>query len=219
MDGPVSHILLVDDHRLLMEGERSLLSPYAHIRIIGMAISGEEAIASAAARRPDIVLLDLSMPGIGGVEACKGILEACPQSRVIMYTRHDDGRFLLELFHAGIWGYVCKKDSPGRLLSAIEAVSKGEVFLGLSDPLGQRLAMLRSLRARPQVDSLSALSPREKEILKLLADGHSVREIAETLYISPKTVESHKYNVLTKLKASSLSELVKIALRCGLIQV
>ena len=214
-----SRILLIDDHRLLMEGERSLLAPYAHLRIVGQATSGEEGIACAAALRPDICLMDLSMPGIGGVEACRGVLETLPDCRVVIYSRHDDGRFLLELFQAGIWGYVCKKDSPGRLLQAIYAARQGEVFMGLPDPAGERTALLRKLRSIRRDDSISILSPREREILRLLADGLSVKDVAEALFISPKTVETHKYNILTKLKAGSLADLVKIALKNGLIQV
>ena len=215
----VSRILLVDDHRLLMEGERSLLAPYSHLRIGGQAVSGEEAISSAASLRPDICLLDLSMPGIGGVEACRGILETTPECRVIIYSRHDDGRYLLELFHAVIWGYVCKKDSPSRLLEAIDAVRRGEVFMGLPDPDGQRTAILKKMRATKTDDALSSLSPREREILRLIADGTSIRDIAARLCISPKTVESHKYNILTKLRAGSVTDLVKVALRNGLIHV
>ena len=126
----VSRILLVDDHRLLMEGERSLLAPYSHLRIGGQAVSGEEAISSAASLRPDICLLDLSMPGIGGVEACRGILETTPECRVIIYSRHDDGRYLLELFHAGIWGYVCKKDSPAAFLRPLMPYAGGRSSWG-----------------------------------------------------------------------------------------
>lgn len=193
----------------------SVFAP-AHRR---QAVSGEEAISSAASLRPDICLLDLSMPGIGGVEACRGILETTPECRVIIYSRHDDGRYLLELFHAGIWGYVCKKDSPSRLLEAIDAVRRGEVFMGLPDPDGQRTAILKKMRATKTDDALSSLSPREREILRLIADGTSIRDIAARLCISPKTVESHKYNILTKLRAGSVTDLVKVALRNGLIHV
>ena len=159
------------------------------------------------------------MPGIGGVEACRGILETTPECRVIIYSRHDDGRYLLELFYAGIWGYVCKKDSPSRLLEAIDAVRRGEVFMGLPDPDGQRTAILKKMRATKTDDALSSLSPREREILRLIADGTSIRDIAARLCISPKTVESHKYNILTKLRAGSVTDLVKVALRNGLIHV
>ena len=114
---------------------------------------------------------------------------------------------------------MCKKDSPGRLLEAIDAVRRGEVFMGLPDPDGQRAAILKKMRATKTDDALSSLSPREREILRLIADGTSIRDIAARLCISPKTVESHKYNILTKLRAGSVTDLVKAALRNGLIHV
>lgn len=212
-------LLLVDDHTLLMEGVRSLLRPYAEIRVVGMATNGDEAVALAATHMPHVVIMDLSMPGMNGVESTRAVREVCPQARVIIYTMHNDQRFLLELFQAGIAGHVLKSDPPATLLQAIEAVRAGKVFFSGTDPCGHLTGMMRETAGSPPDDGLRALSPREKQILQLLADDKSVRDIAQSLHISPKTVETHKYNVLTKLRLSSMSELTKLAIRHGLVKV
>ena len=212
-------ILLVDDHKLLMEGVRSLFSPYPDIRVVGMAVNGDEAVTLAAAHTPHVVIMDISMPGMNGVEATRSVHGVCPGARVIIYTMHTDQRFLLELLQAGIVGHVLKSDPPAVLLRALDAVRRGEVFFSGPDPRGRLAAMMRESALSPQDDRVNALSPREKQIFRLLADGAAVRDIAETLHISPKTVETHKYNLLTKLQISSMSELTKLAIRHGLISV
>ncbi|MBQ3060045.1 MAG: response regulator transcription factor [Desulfovibrio sp.] len=217
----ICRILLVDDHKLLMEGVRSLLAPYAHLRVTGMARSGSEAVALAASLTPHIVIMDLTMPGMNGVEASRAILQALPRTRILIYTGHEDQRFLPELMELGIMGHVRKSEAPEVLLKAIESLRRNEIFLTCPDPGGCLSAMLRArLEAHDEhaVD-ISVLSPREKEIFRLLADGKSIKVIAQHLFISPKTVESHKYNLLTKLKAESVGDLVKIAIRHGMLQV
>lgn len=217
----ICHILLVDDHKLLMEGVRSLLAPYAHLRVVGMAQSGSEAIPLAASLAPQIVIMDLGMPGMNGVEASRAVLQVQPAAHIIIYTGHEDQRFLPELIDLGIMGHVRKSESPGVLLEAIETVRSGNIFLTCPDPGGCLSGLLRSrLEAKEgHGPDISVLSPREKEIFRLLADGKPIKTIAQHLYISPKTVESHKYNVLTKLKAGSVGDLVKIAIRHGLLHV
>ena len=221
----VCRILLVDDHKLLMEGVRSLLAPYAHLRVAGMALNGGEAVALAASLAPHLLILDLGMPGMNGVETGRAVLQVRPRTRVLVYTGHEDQRWLPELMDMGIMGHVRKSEPPGVLLKAIESLRRGEIFLSFPDPGGRVAAILR--QRREAADSaggrgggdLSALSPREKEIFRLLADGKSVKAIAAELHISPKTVETHKYNLLTKLQAGSVGDLVKIAIRHGLVKV
>lgn len=202
-----------------MEGVRSLLSPYPDIRVVGMAANGDEAVSLAAAHTPHVAIMDISMPGMNGVDATRAVRDVCPGIRVIIYTMHTDQRFLLELLQAGIAGHVLKSDPPATLLRALETVRRGEVFFSGPDPRGRLAAMMRDAALSPRDDRIDALSPREKQIFRLLADGTSVRDIAETLHISPKTVETHKYNLLTKLRVSSLSELTKLAIRYGLVSV
>lgn len=223
--GEVCRILLVDDHKLLMEGVRSLLAPYGHLRVVGMAQNGGEAVALAASLQPHLLVLDLGMPGMNGLETGHGVLEVRPQTRILVYTGHEDQRWLPELIDLGIMGHVRKSESPGVLLRAIESVRAGEIYLSFPDPGGRVAAMLRQRREAADTANadagadLGALSPREKEIFRLLADGMSVKSIAAELYISPKTVETHKYNLLTKLQAGSVGDLVKIAIRHGLVKV
>lgn len=221
----ICRILLADDHKLLMEGIRSLLAPYAHLRVAGMALSGGEAVSLAASLAPQMVIMDLGMPGMNGVEASRAVLQVQPQTRILIYTGHEDQRFLPELIDIGIMGHVRKSEPPGVLLKAIESLRRGEIFLSCPDPGGCLAALLRQ---RPLATGrsgwgnggdLSALSPREKEIFRLLADGRSVKGIAQDLCISPKTVETHKYNLLTKLQAGSVGDLVKIAIRHGLVRL
>lgn len=215
----VCRVLLVDDHKLLMEGVRSLLAPHAHLRVAGMAQSGGEAVALAASLAPQIVIMDL---GMNGVDASRAVLQVQPQTRILIYTGHEDQRFLPELIDLGIMGHVRKSEPPGVLLKAIESLRRGEIFLTCPDPGGCLADLLRRRRDAAEqggAGDLSALSPREKEIFRLLADGKSVKNIALDLCISPKTVETHKYNLLTKLQAGSVGDLVKIAIRHGLVRV
>ena len=219
----VCRILLVDDHKLLMEGIRSLLAPHSHLRVAGMAPDGKEAVGLAATLSPDLVIMDISMPGMSGVEASRAILQIQPETRILIYTGHEDQRHLLELIQLGIMGHVCKSDPPSVLLQAIESVRQGEIFLSCADPGGCMAALMRQNRQRLSNagagQDIGMLSPREKEIFRLLADGYSVRQIADVLNISPKTVETHKYSVLTKLRAGSINELTKLAIRLGLVSL
>lgn len=218
-------ILLVDDHKLLMEGVRSLLAPYRHLRVVGMALNGGEAVALAASLHPHILILDLNLPGMNGVETGRAVLEVCPRTRILIYTGDEDQRYLPDLLDMGIMGHVRKSESPGILLRAIECIRAGEIFLSFPDP-GARLATMLRRRHQDMENAagetsadLRALSPREKEVFHLLVDGHTIKSIAADLYISPKTVETHKYNILTKLQAGSVGDLIKIAVRHGLVIV
>ena len=143
----VCRILLVDDHKLLMEGIRSLLAPHSHLRV---APDGKEAVGLAATLSPDLVIMDISMPGMNGVEASRAILQIRPETRILIYTGHEDQRHLLELIQLGIMGHVCKSDPPSVLLQAIDAVRQGEVFLSCADPGGCMAALMRQNRPRPR---------------------------------------------------------------------
>lgn len=211
-------ILLADDHKLLMEGVRSLLMPYAHLRVCGMAVSGSAAVSLATSQNPHILLLDLNMPGMNGIEAGRAITQLLPSMRIIIYTGDEEQRFLPELIDIGIMGHVRKSDSPQTLLKAIECVRKGEVYLSFPDPGGRVAALLKNTGKTNDArtsDNLATLSPREKEIFGLLIDGQNTKAIAKALSISPRTAETHKYNIFTKLHAESMVDLMKIAIRDG----
>ena len=215
-------ILLVDDHKLLMEGVRSLLKPYAHLNVVGMALSGSEAVSLASSLHPHIMLLDINMPGMNGVETGRAVLQLHPALRIIIYTGDEEQRFLPELVDMGIMGHVRKSDSPQVLLQAIESVRRGEVFVSFPDPGGRVASLLKEAHntagARP-ADGLASLSPREREIFRMLVDGQGTKAIAAALCISPRTAETHKYNILTKLQAENMMDLMKIAIKLGMVNL
>ena len=214
----ICRVLLVDDHKLLMEGVRAFLEPRKDMEVVGMASTGEEGLRLARSTRPHVVIMDLSMPDMNGLECTRALRDACPEARVIIYTMHADQRYLLELFQAGIAGHVLKEDPPSCLVEAIAQVYQGRHFYSHTDACAPLLTLLEH-QPTAQDGGVSRLSRREKEIFILLADGMSLRTIAEQLHISLKTVEAHKYNICSKLQTSSLSELTKIALRNGLITI
>lgn len=219
MELPSCKILLADDHRVLIEGIKSVLKEYGGYQVVGEAVNGQEAVELAARHRPDIVVMDISMPGMDGIEATQRIKCAWPDTKVVVYTMHSDQAFINELCQAGISGYVLKGGAVTDLISALGAVQEGRSFFTSTAPrnlLGEARA-----QAAPQADhlSLDSLSSREMEVFKLLADGLSIKGIAEKLFISPKTVETHKYKIMTKLNVKTIPELTKLAIKHRLIQV
>lgn len=211
-------ILLVDDHKVVIEGIRSLLGQRPDLRVVGEAHNGTQALVLAARLHPDIVIMDISMPQVSGVEAAQTMSMASPNSRVIIYTMHSDHRFILELFQAGIAGLVLKEDDPQELVRAVDLVRAGGVSYGKYDPKRMLAELLQSTADASEGERLNALSPREKEVFRLLADGLSVKSIAVQLHISPKTVETHKHNILEKLAVETLVDLTKLAIRHGMIK-
>ena len=211
-------ILLADDHRVVTEGIRSLLALRKDLQIVGEARDGMEALEMAESLRPHIIIMDISMPRLSGVEAAQLLASRCPGTRVIIYTMHSDQRFILELFRAGIAALVLKEDDPQELVRAVDCVREGGVTYGKYDPKHMLSELLQSTADASETGRIHALSPREKEVFRLLADGLSVKGIATQLHISPKTVETHKYNVLEKLAVENLTELTKLAIRHGLIE-
>jgi len=173
--------------------------------------------AARPAEAFDIIITDISMPEMDGVEATGRIREVSPETKIIIYTMHSDQRFILELFKAGISGHVLKEGPPADLCAAVDAVRAGKTCFTTIDPA----ALLRQLSPeRPDKEALfEHLSPRELEVFKLLADGLSIKEAAAQLHISPKTVETHKYNLMEKLEVGTIPDLTKLAIRHGLISV
>jgi len=210
-------VFLVDDHALLRAGLASLLDAEADISVVGEAGSGEEAVAQVPVLRPDVVLMDLSMPGYGGLEATRRIAALGIGVRVLVLTVHAEEEYLLHVLEAGASGYVTKRSADRELIEAIRTVARGEVFLY---PSGTRL-LLRSLRSDQGLtdggDSLALLSVREREVLTFTAEGFSATEIGERLQISPKTVDTYRQRMMDKLGLRHRSELVRFALRTGVL--
>ena len=213
-----SRLLLVDDHAVVRSGLRMLLEPEADFEIVGEAGSGREALKAVAEMRPDIVLMDIGLPDISGIEAAAEIKRLRPETAIVALTIHEDEEYFFKMLAAGASGYVPKRAAPEELLTALRAAATGEVYLYPS--LAKLLVtdyLAQDSAARP-AEVLDGLTDREREVLAHLADGASNGEIAETLSISPKTVARHRENIMRKLGLHSRTELVKYAIRKGIIQ-
>ena len=212
-------LILADDHAVVRSGLRMLLEVQPDIDIVGEAESGTEAVEKTRALRPDIVLMDIQMPGLNGIEATKQIKNLAPETAVLALTMYEDDQYFFEMLHAGASGYVPKKAAPDELLTAIRAVGRGEVYLYPS--LASRLVLdyLKRADSGDQPLVYDDLTPREREVLTVIAEGLSNAEIAEKLIISVKTVDRHRENIMRKLNLHSRVDLVKYALRIGLIDL
>ena len=210
-------LLLADDHAVVRSGLRMLLQAQPDMVIIGEAETGQEAVQRAVELAPDVVLMDIEMPGMNGIEATRRIKANAPASAVLALTMYEDDQYFFEMLRAGASGYVPKRAAPDELVSAIRAVSRGEVFLYPS--LAGRLVQdyLRRGPAGEEEPPGDELTPREQEVLTLIAEGLSNNEIADRLVISAKTVDRHRENLMRKLKLHNRVDLVKYALRKGLI--
>jgi two-component system response regulator NreC len=215
---PMTKILLADDHTLLIDGLRPLLEGQGNLEVVGVARDGLKAAELARKRRPDIILLDISMPGLNGLDAARKILAESPGIRIIMLSMHADRRFIEESLRIGARGYLLKESAVQEVIEAIAAVQRGEMFLSRSVRTRMMHDYVERLRAAGE-DSSSPLSPREREVLQLLAEGKSTKEMADVLHVSVKTIESHRKRIMDKLDLHSVAELTKYAIREGLTQL
>ncbi|GAB4548696.1 MAG: response regulator transcription factor [Anaerolineae bacterium] len=211
-------VLIADDHSLVRAGIRSLLEGQEDIEVIGEAGSGWEAIEQATRLEPDVVLMDIAMGDLSGLEATQEIRERNPHVNVLALTMHDREEYFFAMLKAGALGYVLKESEPYELLMAIRAVHNGEAFLSpavtkavLEDYMAQS-----PNQAETRYDSLTL---REKQVLRLAAEGKTTREMAGLLHLSVKTIEKHRASMMHKLELHSLPELIKFAIRKGLIEV
>lgn len=211
-------LLLVDDHEIVRAGIKMLFMAEKDMEIVGEVGSGEEAIAAVEELKPDVVIMDVAMPGMSGIEATQRIKKACPETAVLALTMYEDEQYFFEMLNAGASGYIPKRAAPDDLVSAIRAVSQGNVFLHstLAKFLMKEMVE-RSTDVEPAV--AEELTPREQEVLTYIAEGYTNREIAEVLVISIKTVDRHRENIMQKLNLHSRVELVKYAIEKGLISV
>ena len=211
-------VMVVDDHEVVVKGIRSLLSDKDQFEICGEAYNGRQAIDMAAEVKPDIIIMDISMPIIDGVEATREIRRSAPGAHIIVYTMYSEAEWVLQLFKEGISAYVLKDGPIGDLMLALQAVESGGTYFSSVAPAAVVDHLTRREESPAEIN-LGMLSTRELEVFKLLADGRSIKGIAEKLFISPRTVETHKYNIMKKLGVDSLTELTKIAIKHKLIEV
>lgn len=208
-------VLLAEDHALVRSGIRSLLEA-ARAQVVAEASDGREAVRLAAQLRPEVIFMDVAMPGLNGIEAARQIHQAAPDVRIVMLSMHADRQYIYESARAGACGYVIKDAAFTELLAAIEAVLQGRRYLS---PSAAEVAMddyLRRARGEVRSSAVDALSGREREVLQLIAEGNSSAEIARLLHISVRTVDTHRHNIMQKLDIHSIAGLTKVAIRHGL---
>ena len=212
-------IFLTDDHTLFRQGIKTLIDSEPDMEIVGEAANAIEAIALAAEVRPDVVLMDIGMPGLSSFEATRQIRKNRPETKVLFLTMYDDEDYLVECMEVGAAGYVLK-DSPAlQLLNAVREVHRGGSYLS-PRMLSQLVDDFRSrIKSAQRLPRFATLTPREKEVLKLLAEGNSVKEIACTLNLSVKTVEAHKFNLMRKLDIHNKAQLVQYAIQKKIIKI
>ncbi len=208
-------VLMVDDHAILREGLRALLSYYNDIEVVGEAEDGAQGVARVNELHPDVVLMDIAMPGMNGVEATRLIRQQHPETRVLVLTQHEDRQYVLPLLQAGASGYVSKRALGNDLIGAVRVVARGETFLYPS----AATAVVEQLRHQENNGSTTeSITPRELEILQHIVLGETNPQIASALSISVKTVEWHRANLMSKLDAHTVADLVRYAIEHGLTE-
>ena len=211
-------VLLADDHRLVRAGLRVLLATQPDIDVVGEAGDAEETVGEATRLRPDVIVMDLAMPKGGGLEATRRISESGLPSRVLILTAHAEAQYLLPVLRLGGSGYLLKDAADEDLVEAIRAVHRGEAFLPPSAATLLVRDYLHRVGESEPSTAYEQLSPREREVLRFTAEGYDARDIGERLYLSPKTVETYRRRAMEKLGLQSRAELVRYALRHGLLQ-
>jgi len=200
-------VLLADDHAILIEGLRAYLSYYDDVEVVGEAHDGAEALASVAELQPDIVLMDIAMPGINGITATRLIREQYPQTRVLVLTQHEEKQYVLALLKAGASGYILKRALGSDLINALRTVARGGTFL---------YPTVATLLVEEMKHPTVSLTPREAEVLQHIVRGETSSQIADSLSLSVKTVEWHRSNLMSKLNVHGVADLVRYALEHGL---
>ncbi|PIE71433.1 MAG: DNA-binding response regulator [Deltaproteobacteria bacterium] len=214
-------ILIVDDHPLFREGLKTIVELDKRFQVVGEAGTGRQGIHMAAELKPDIAVVDISLPDINGINVTSEVRKKAPGTRIMIVSMHSKIDYIAEAFQAGATGYVVKDSASERLIQGLEAVLKGEYFLdsSVSRQVVEKLMKFPIKEAKIADTEYGALTPREQEIMRLLAEGSTPKEIADKLCISPKTVENHRSNIMKKLDIHSTMELVRYAAKLGLIDV
>jgi two-component system response regulator NreC len=211
-------ILLADDHTILRAGLRMMLNAQSDMEVIGEAQDGRQALQEVQRLQPDVVLMDITMPDLNGIEATRQIKRIQPDVKILVLTMHEHDEYVFQALRAGASGYMLKEALDTELITAIHVIKSGQFYLS---PTAQSVVVgdyLQRVHTGEERDSYSSLTEREREILKLVAEGHTNNQIAELLVISPKTVDTHRTHIMDKLNLHSRAELVKYAMRRGLLE-
>jgi len=210
-----ARVLLADDHALVRAGIRALLESMEGVTVVAEAGNGGEVLELARTHRPDIVLLDISMPGLGGLEASVQLKQELPGVRVVMLSMHANEEYVLQALRAGAAGYMLKDSATGELEIALKAVMQGETYL--SPPISKQVVEGYVQRVGSEQPAAGNLTPRQRQVLQLIAEGHSTKEIAYRLELSVKTVETHRAQLMERLHIRDIAGLVKYAIRNGIV--
>jgi DNA-binding NarL/FixJ family response regulator len=213
-----TRVLIADDHVLVRDGLRALLNGYEDIEVVGEASDGAEALQKATELTPDVILLDVAMPGLGGLEVTPELRKAVPNTKILVLTQYDNREYVFRFLRMGAAGYALKKAAGNDLVSAIRAVQRGERFL---DPsvAGAVIDGYLQKEGGAGDDAYETLTEREKQVLRLIAEGHTNKGIGEILGISVKTAMAHRANIMGKLDIHNRSDLIKFAIRKGIIDI
>jgi DNA-binding NarL/FixJ family response regulator len=209
------HILIADDHGIVRSGIRMLIDRQQGMHVVAEAEDGIQAVELAQATRPDVAILDVSMPRMTGLQAAREMRSRLPGTSVLLLSMHDDERYVFDAVDVGAAGYVLKRSADTDLIDAIQAVARGEQFVS---PVTERAVIREWLAGEREQRLEDPLTPRELDVVKLIAEAHTNKQIAEALHVSEKTVESHRANVLSKLGMRDRVEIVRYAIRRGLVE-
>ena len=211
-------VVIVEDHQLFRDGLKSMLNKRNDVTIVGEAEDGIEAVMLIRKLKPNLVLLDMSMPKMGGISVLKDVKRELPETRILLLTIHESDQYVLEAFEAGADGYCIKDSSRQELMLAIDSVLQGKTYIspGISDQVME--GFLSNRKRLKEKTSWDTVTQREREVLKLLAEGHSNKEIGELLHISVKTVEKHRANLIDKLDLHNVAQLTAYAIKQGLVE-
>ena len=212
-------VVLVDDHQVVRKGLKSIIEAELDLAVVGEASDGRKAVDLVARKQPNVVVMDISMPRLNGFEATRRIVESQTDVRVLMLTVHDDKEYIFRSLEAGASGYLIKKTAPEKLIEAIHTVNGGGAYLGSSITEEVVEKFREDTDRSGDREDFELLTSREKEILQLIAEGNSTKEIANMLYISTNTVSTHRKNVMEKLDLHNVAQLTQYAISKGLIEV
>ena len=210
-------VFLADDHTIVRQGLAKLLGGEDNLHVIGEAENGREAVKKVEELKPDVVIMDIAMPLMNGIEATRQIRKSCPFTKVIILSMHSQGRYIRELLSSGASGYLLKDSTESDIIKAIHAAISGDTYL--SPPISRMVVegYVSMRQDSPQEDLYSTLTNREREVFQMIAEGLSTREISETLCISLSTVKTHRANIMEKLEINNLSQLIQFAIRVGIV--